>query len=69
MSGQHGAKPHQRQRRPQMAVRASARLGQPASTAAWPTSRLGALTASPAVATAWVACGARPHPRPPRACF
>ena len=52
MSGQHGAKPHQRQRRPQMAVRASARLGQPAVTAAWPTSRLGALTASPALAAA-----------------
>ena len=56
MSGQHGAKPHQCQRRPQMAVRASARLGQPAVTAAWPTSRFGALTASPALAAAWVVC-------------
>ena len=44
MSGQHGAKPHQRQRRPQMVVRAPARLGQ--SSAAWPTNRLGGLAAS-----------------------
>jgi hypothetical protein len=57
--------PHQRQRRHRRAVRAPARLGQSAVTAAWPTNRLGALTASarpsrrlgrPALAAAWVAC-------------